>query len=199
MNEVWIESYRVHNQNPLQCPDVPSSSHRPTELKERYASAIQHKFALWAYDILSEYITTSISSMVLICFDYWFSCFGISAVSAASYFWRASFACFFHLAPRFPERRTLLRTGQNGTSQRAGDPLFGWSGTETWHENTWNTWNRSSDSSDPQRAFSNGLETRAHWRAFQNQALTSLREDIEDLSVIQLWVFHFRVLWHCDL
>ena len=99
-------------------------------------------------------ISTSISSMVLIQLFFW-----ISAVWAA-YFWRLLPFVFFVL--HF-QRRTLLRTRKNGTSQRAGDPLFGWSGAETWHE---------IHAGDPQRAFWMDLD---------------LQTRVEEQSKIRLW------------
>lgn len=59
----WIESYRIRNSHNV--PDVPSSSHRPMELKERYA-ILQCQFTKFSTNLRFGPISTSISSMVLI-------------------------------------------------------------------------------------------------------------------------------------
>lgn len=59
----WIESYRIRISHNV--PDVSSSSHRPMELKERYA-ILQCQFTKFSTNLRFGPISTSISSMVLI-------------------------------------------------------------------------------------------------------------------------------------
>ena len=178
----WIESYRIRISHNV--PDVSSSSHRPMELKERYA-ILQCQFTKFSTNLRFGPISTSISSMVLIQLFFW-----ISAVWAA-YFWRLLPFVFFVL--HF-QRRTLLRTRKNGTSQRAGDPLFGWSGAETWHE---------IHAGDPQPAFLNGLRlTNSGWRAIQSQALRYRQKTLEDSTeecdpALSLWLSSAVICRQC--
>ena len=122
---------------------------------------------------------------------FWFSCFFESQPSEPRIF-EGFFRLFFFVL-HF-QRRTLLRTRKNGTSQRAGDPLFGWSGAETWHE---------IHAGDPQRAFLNGLRlTNSGWRAIQNQALRYRQKTLEDSTeecdpALSLWLSSAVICRQC--